>query len=114
MHVLGPSSPVRPIGVEGVNVTATSATVQWLVPYLAYTQEQYNVRYGTARDALDQSMLIMNSEHNISASNITYSVSLQDLTPNIVYFFRIHSTNTQGETLSNIMTLTTLEAGMYI
>lgn len=99
--------------VQVVNVTASSATVLWLVPYLTYTQEQYDVSYGSSRDSLDRSRLVTNSELNISASNITYSVSLQDLTPNSVYFFQIRSTNTQGETVSEIMTLTTLEAGMY-
>ena len=99
--------------MQVVNVTASSATVQWVVPYLAYTREQYEVSYGTARSTLDQSMLVVDSETNSSASNITYSVFFQDLTPNSVYFFQVRSTNTQGEILSNILALTTLEAGMY-
>ena len=97
--------------MQVVNVTASSAIVQWLVPYLAYTQEQYNVSYGIARDTLNQSRLVMNLEPSLSASNITYSVPLQDLIPNSVYFFQIRSTNMQGVTLSNIMTLITLETG---
>lgn len=112
MYISGPSPPVRP-SVQVVNVTASSAIVQWVVAYLAYTQEHYEVSYGPARERLNQSRLVVNSETNSSTSNITYSVSFQDLIPNSVYFFQLRSTNTQGETLSNIMMLTTLEAGMH-
>lgn len=110
----GQSSPVQPSIIRTVNVTADSATVQWVVPYLAYTQEQYSVSYGTARDSLDQSSPILSSTADISASNVTYNVSIQDLIPNTAYYFQLLSRNTFGMTTSATMTFTTMEAGNYI
>lgn len=107
----GPSPPIQPREVLATNITAYSATVQWVIPHLTYTQEQYNVSYGTTRGLLDQSSVVMSSSADISASNITYDLSIQDLMPNSVYYFQLRSTNTQGTTTSIIMTFTTLEAG---
>ena len=95
-----------------MNITSNSASVQWVIPYLAYTPEQYNINYGTARDSLDQSSPILASSTNISASNMTYSISIQELTPNRVYYFQLRSMNTYGVTTSAIMTLRTLESGI--
>ncbi len=94
-----------------MNITSYSATVQWATPYLAYTQEQYNVNYGTARDSLDQTSPTLSSTTDISASNITYDMPLQDLAPNTAYYFQLHSMNTYETTTSGIMAFTTLEAG---
>lgn len=98
-------------GIQTVNVTADSATVQWLVPYLAYTQEQYTVNYGTARQLLDQSSQVLSSSTDLSAANTTYAISIADLTPNTVYYYQLLSVNSYGRTLSAIMTFTTSEAG---
>lgn len=110
MHV-GQGSPVLPGGIQAITVTAYSATVQWMVSYIAYTQEQYSVNYGITRESLDQLSLVVSSSTDTSAANITYDVAVQDLTPNTVYFFQLRSMNTYESTLSAIMTFTTLEAG---
>lgn len=96
-----------------MNVTSYSATVQWVTPYLAYTQEQYSVKYGTARESLNQSSAVLSSASDISASNSTYSIPIQDLTPNTFYYIQLHSMNTYGEITSSIMTFTTAEAGKF-
>lgn len=88
-------------------------TVQWVVPYLAYTQEQYTVNYGSVRGSLDETSPVLSSTTDLSVSNITYDMSLQGLVPNTVYYFQIHGTNMYGTSASTIMTFTTLEAGMY-
>ena len=94
-----------------MNVTTYSATLQWVTPYLAYTQEQYTINFGTTRDSLSQSSPVLSSTTDISASNVTYDISIQDLSPNTVYYFQIRIMNSYGETTTGIMTFTTSEAG---
>ena len=114
MHIfLGPRVPIQPSELLAVNITSYSATVQWVVRYIAYTEEQYTINYGTERESLDQSSMVISSSADNSASNISYDIFLQDLTPNTVYYFQLNSRNTQGETTSSPMTFTTLEAGKY-
>lgn len=97
-----------------MNITTYSATVKWLSPYLTFTPEQYTVNYGTERDSLNQMGPVLSSSTDISVSNITYNISLQNLTPHTEYFYQLLSTNTYGETTSAIMTFTTSEAGENI
>ena len=89
-----------------------SATILWLVPYLTYTPEQYIISYGIERDSLDLMSTTVHSTQDISAGNKTYENTLYDLTPNTVYYFKIHSENTFGETVTSMMILTTSEAGI--
>lgn len=111
MSFLGPSIPIQPTRLLAANITAYSATVQWVTPYLAYTQEQYTVNYGTTIDSLTLSTPVLSSGTVPSAFNVTYDIAMQDLTPNTVYYFQLHSMNTYGQTTSTIMTFTTAEAG---
>ena len=104
---------MQPTLVMTINITSTSATVQWVVPYLAYTPEQYTIRYGLDRELLDHMSTTIHSTQDISAKNKTYENSLHELAPNKVYYFEIHSENTFGETTTALMMLTTLEAGTY-
>ena len=94
-----------------MNVTAYSMTLQWVTLYLAYTQEQYTINFGTTRDSLSRSSPILSSTTDISASNVTYDISIQDLSPNTAYYFQIRIMNSYGETTTGIMTFTTSEAG---
>jgi hypothetical protein len=110
---LGQSAPVPPRGLDAVNITAYSAAVEWVIPYLAYAQEQYTISYSTTRESLTQSSPVLSSSTDITASNITYDISIQDLTPNTVYYFQLLSTNMYGMTSSSIMMFRTLEAGKY-
>lgn len=95
-------------------MTGYSAAVEWVMPYLAYTQEQYTVNYGTSSGSLDQSSIAISSTSDVSAANLTYSVSIQDLTPNTVYYFQLSSMNTRGAIVSSVMTFTTSEAGKLL
>ena len=105
---------MQPSGLQAVNITAYSVIVQWVVPYLNYTQEQYIVIYGISREILNLSSLTVASSTDISASNITYNTSMRGLIPNTAYYFQLRSINSFGTTLSEIMIFTTLEAGKLL
>ena len=97
--------------MQTVNISSISVTVQWMVPYLSYTPEQYTVYYGTVRERLDMRSTTLSSTTDISASNTTYEISLQGLTPNTAYFYQLRSVNTYAETTTAVMTFMTSEAG---
>lgn len=105
---------MQPAVVQAVNITSTSATVQWVVPYLSYTPEQYTVLYGTAEAMLDQRSTTLSSTTDITSLNVTYEVVIEELVPNTVYYFQLHSANTIGETTAAVMTFMTLEAGILL
>ena len=109
--VIGPGVPILPNRIEVINVTAYSAITTWLVPYLTYTQERYNISYGLLRSTLSNSLLVIGSTIDNSISNMTYEAMLRNLIPNKVYYYQIRSTNSQGTTISEIMEFTTLETG---
>ena len=79
--------------------------------FSVYTPEQYTINYGTSRETLNQTGADLSSA-DISAKNTTYAISLQELAPNTVYFFQLHSVNTYEETRTAVMTFTTLPAGI--
>ena len=109
---IGRIIPAQPTRVQTVNITSTSVTVQWVIPHLSYTPEQYTINYGTARETLDQRSAVLSSRADISLSNTTYQLTLQGLAPNTNYFFQLRSMNSYGETTTEIMTFMTSEAGM--
>lgn len=88
--------------------------VEYVVPYLAYGQEQYTINYGAARESLTQSTPVLSPSADLTASNITYNISILDLTPNTVYYFQLHSTNVYRMTSSAIVSFRTLEAGKLV
>lgn len=107
----GQRIPAQPALVQAVNVTSTSATVQWVIRRLSYTPEQYTINYGISRETLDLRSTILSSTTNISTLNTTYELTLQGLAPNTAYFYLLRSVNTYGEAATPVMTFTTSEAG---
>lgn len=96
-------------------VTPHSATIQWRVPEIAYTPEEYKVLYGTTQANLDfQSGTIAGSQ-NYSAVNETVSVVLSRLLPETTYYYRVTARNTATSTMSMIGDFVTpaSEEGMY-
>lgn len=108
---IGQSPPLEASELQVVNVTAYTASVEWKIPYLSFTPEQYVVMYSGESSSLDLVRPILRSGTDLSVSNVTYSTSLQDLSPHREYFYQLRSANTYGETTSAIMAFTTLEAG---
>lgn len=97
--------------MQATNITSYSATIEWVTSYLAYTQEQYRLSYGTDMESLDETSLGLSSSPDISASNVTYNIPIRGLIPNTVYYYQLRSENTYDTTLSGVMNFTTLEAG---
>ena len=109
---VGPGSPLQPTEVQVINVSATTATVLWVVNQFAYTPEQYTVNYGTTMESLAITSTTVNSITDFSATNITSNVTLFGLTPNTLYYYQVRSTNSYGDSMTNIFTFTTLETGI--
>ena len=109
-HV-GPSNPVQPIDLSVTDISSNSALVQWVVPYIAYTPEEYVVYYGTTQTFLNQWTSVLSSPTDLSVTNTTYASNVTGLEANRAYYFYINSTNSYGGVLTMIMNFTTLEAG---
>ena len=112
--MLAPSDPEVPDVVRTVNVTSESITVVWIVPNLAYTPEEYTVVYGTNEDVLDQMSDTISSTTDLSAVDQQYALVITDLEANTQYYFQIVSENTQGSVRSDVISATTLEAGLLL
>ena len=109
----GENAPIQPTLVRIANVSSTYATIQWVVPYLAYTPEEYTIRYSLNRESLNFMSDTVCSTQDISANNQSYENTLHDLAPNKVYYFIIHSENTFAEITTSLMMFMTLEAGIH-
>ena len=109
-HV-GPSNPVQPIRFSVTDVSSNSALVHWIVPYIAYTPEEYIVYYGTSQTFLSRRTSVLSSPTDLAVTNATYASNLTGLEANRAYYFYINSTNSYGGVLTMIMNFTTLEAG---
>ena len=113
--ILGPAVPVQPV-VGTVNVTPTTATISWTIPQVSYTPENYTVLFGTSMDELNMISSIVNTNNFdnlqfITATNVPYTVTIQGLNINVVYYYQVQSVNTIGKNYSSISNFTTSESG---
>eukprot|EP00731_Ephydatia_muelleri_P019111 Em0011g1151a len=97
--------PNRPTNVMGKYVSNTIATIQWMVPFIAYTRETYVVRYGSAPDNLNQSSILVNGSADLNVTGAQFGVNLTGLVPYSLYYFTIEASNTEGTTTTPVMTL---------
>ena len=107
-YTIGPASPTQPTNVRVVSADATTATVQWTVPLIAYTPETYVVSYSTG--SLRCQMLMSGPVEcgaDFDALNQMFSVELTGLKPNTAYNYQVISSNTVGTNTSETRTLTT-------
>ena len=99
--------PLIPTDIR-VEVTTTTATIFFTVPFTVYDDEVYQVNYGLSMDALDQL-----SQSSNSSDDQEYMISIQELLPGVTYFFRITSTNSIATTTTGIFSNTTMETGNH-
>ena len=109
----GKRDPEVPRQLIADAVGPDSATIYWTVTSIAFTPETYVVHYGTSMDRLD-SMSDVNTSTNFTAQNYKFSIQLNGLTPNTMYFYVVHSTNSNGTVFSQIANFTTESRGMLL
>ena len=89
------------------DITATSAVITWIIPFIVSTQESYVIFYG-----LDTTLSLQTSPYNNDINiTIVFSRPLSDLDPLDTYYFRVVATNDVGSAGSDISTFTTLPGG---
>ena len=102
-------APVQPTNVRVVNVSSSSATIEWTVALISYTPEQYMVQFGLRENMLNETSTTVNGNRNVSVMNETHTLVINDLHSGTTYYFRVISRNTFGSAQSNLATLTTLQ-----
>ena len=108
IFTIGPGPPMQPTDLAVISSDATTATVQWTVPVIAYTPETYIVSYSTR--SLTRQVLMsdpVESGADFDAVNQMFSVELTGLEPNTAYNYQVISSNTVGSNTSEAKTLTT-------
>ena len=82
-----------------------TATIQWTVPFVAYTRETYVVRYGSAPDNLNRSSMVVNGSAYLNVTGEQFGVNLTGLVPYSQYYYTIELSNTEGTTTTPLMNL---------
>ena len=89
--------PVRPEHIVFSDVSTDSVIIQWTVAYISYSPEHYVVTYGT-----DENNLTLNttkhSGDDIDINNTNYSVELNDLKDETIYYVQVLAINTANKT----------------
>ena len=99
---------MQPTDLGFISTDATTATVQWTVPLIAYTPETYVVSYSTG--SLTRQVLMsdpVESGADFDAVNQMFSVELTGLNPNTAYNYQVISSNIIGTSTSETKNLTT-------
>ena len=91
------------------SVGATTANISFIIPTIAYTPENYTIRYTgeTFQTTQATSMLRMSSD-NISTVNERYMFTLRGLEEANTYIYTVDSTNCNGTTSTAVMNFTTI------
>ena len=95
------------MNVNIVEFMSTSAFVEWTVPTVASSREQYVAMYGTDRNALIKISDLVQGLEDTSIDDQTYGIRLTSLIPSTTYFVRILAINNVGSTSSEIISFTT-------
>ena len=102
----GPTAPVF-TGLTASNTQHIRPTIQWTVPVIAYTPENYVVIYGTDMNTLDSLSETLYSGDNFTADNLTFSVELTGLRFTTEYHYQLVATNSFNSTSSDVLSFTT-------
>ena len=105
----GPSSPLQPSNLMSTDVRHNIATIQWTVPRIAYTPENYTVHFGTSPGSLSPFNQQHKSGGNVTATNLPFSVQLTGLSAWTTYYYQVVAMNSEGSTASVEQTFTTTE-----
>ena len=106
----GPVSPYKPVDLVIVFSTHTSVTVQWTVPFIAYTDESYFIKYGPSLASTTSSVP---GSDDRSTLNGMFDITITGLVADTTYKFVVVAVNSFGETNSDISTFVTEELRKY-
>lgn len=98
---------MEPIDVVHTTLSSELAEIQWLVPAIAYTPEDYTVIYGRDPAVLNYSSSVVIGTDNIMQTNQMYSVILSNLEANTTYYYQVIARNSIGVNSSDVKTLLT-------
>ncbi len=99
--------PMPPIDVVHTALSFELAEIQWLVPAIVYTPENYTVIYGTDESLLNSSSGVVIGTNDITSANQVYSATLRGLQPNTTYYYQVVARNSIGENSSTVGILVT-------
>ena len=106
----GPSPPLQPSNLMSTGVRHNRATIQWTVPRIAYTPENYTVHYGTSPGSLTPFNQQEQSGDDFTATSLQFSIQLTGLAPGTRYYYQVVAMNSvPGSTQSTINSFTTTE-----
>ena len=107
---------MQPQNLMSINPHHDRATIQWSVPYIAYTPETYTVNYGRAVNSLDMSVTATQRSDNFTIPNqlFMFSAELTGIDPGCLkYYYQVEARNSVGPTLSAVQQFTSAELRMY-
>ena len=93
-----------------LDITATSARIQWTIPFIVSTQESYYVVYGLNSSELTLQSAVQSSGLNVST---VYFQFLSGLDAAEIYYFRVVASNDAGETRSDLESFITSNGRKY-
>ena len=105
-------SPIRTVNLGATVTNFSTALLEWQVPYVAYTPEQFFAKYGTSNGSLDQMSEIILGTADISAVDQHYSLQLTGLQHDTTYYYQLVVMNSFGTTTSDVGILTVEEIRM--
>ena len=87
---------------------ATTANISFIIPNIAYTPENYTIRYtGETFQTTQATLMLRMSSDNISTVNERYMFILRGLEEANTYIYTVDSTNCNGTTSTAVMNFTT-------
>ena len=103
----GSSTPMQPIDIVHTTLSSQLAEIQWLVPAIVYTPENYTIAYGKSQALLNYSSSVVVGSNNISRPNQIYSITLNNLEANATYYYQVIASNSVGTNSSEVGELIT-------
>ena len=103
----GPSAPTQPINVVHTTLSSDLAVIQWLIPFVMYTPENYTIVYWEDQSLLNYSSDVVIGTDDITLINQVYSVTLSGLESNTSYYYQVIARNNIGTNSSDVRLLET-------
>lgn len=94
--------------MQYTNTTHSTATIEWRIPAITYTPENYFVVYGTSASSLNERSTSIGSGSDIAITSQIYSVVLTGLLSNTTYYYQVVASNGFSSTRSSLGSFVTV------